>query len=75
MLFKRHPGQVVELNPIMGQNPWRRTAVGLGVAGGVDYATGWLKRKGHPRWAVVMNFALAGVHFGAGVHNLREIRR
>jgi hypothetical protein len=64
-----------ELNPLLGQNPYRRnaTAIGLTLAGDL-LGTRWLRKNGHPKLATVTNFVLSGLHFGAGIHNARQLR-
>jgi hypothetical protein len=63
-----------ELNPVLGQSPYRRVGVAIGSTVVVDVATKWLRKNGHPRAATVINFVFGSVHIGAGVHNIRGIR-
>ncbi len=63
-----------ELNPIAGQNPYRRNAIVIGSTVAADLLTRWLRKKGSPRLATVLNFTISGLHFGAGIHNARQLR-
>lgn len=73
ILMHRYPASR-ELNPLAGQNIYRRTAVGIGAAAGTDLATSWLQRNGHPKWAKFLNIVMGGFRASAGVHNLLQLR-
>jgi hypothetical protein len=62
-----------ELNPVLGQNPYRRISVAIGATVATDLATRWFKKNGHPKLAAVINFAFGAAHIGAGIHNVRGI--
>ncbi len=64
-----------ELNPVLGQNPYRRIGLAIGSTVAVDFATRWFRKNGHPKAATVINFVFGSVHIGAGIHNVRAIRR
>jgi hypothetical protein len=60
----------IEGNPILGQNVYRRFAIATGATVGTDFLTKWLY-KDHPRAAKIINFTVGGLHYGAGVYNVR----
>ncbi len=61
-----------ELNPFLGQSPYRRVGLVIGSTVAADLATRWLRRNGHPKAASVVNFAFGSAHLGAGIHNVRQ---
>ncbi len=61
-----------ELNPVLGQSPYRRVGLVIGTTVAADLATRWFRKNGHPKAAAVINFAFGSVHIGAGIHNVRQ---
>ena len=65
----------VELNPIAGQNPYRRNAFVIGGTIFTDVATRLLRKSGHRKLATGLNFVISGLHFGAASYNAGQLRK
>jgi hypothetical protein len=65
----------LEMNPIAGQNPYRRNGIAIGATVATDLLTRWLRKNGSPKLATAANFIISGLHFGASVHNARQSAR
>ena len=68
-------GRCRELNPWLGrfEQPAVFGAAKMGVAAGGLWAVDKFAEK-HPKWAVVMNFAVAGAYTAIAVRNTRVAR-
>jgi hypothetical protein len=64
---------ILEANPILGQNRYRRLALASGSALTSDFVIGKWVRPKHPRVATVFNFAAGWIHLGIAYNNRRNL--
>jgi hypothetical protein len=63
-----------EMNPILGQNRYRRVGLAVGLTIATDLLTRSLARDGHSKLATTLNFIAGGLHVGAGAWNIKQTR-